>query len=163
MPKPDLDSHSLIRFLDKFVYRNPKASDTSRGVSIMQPLKANKDSGDIWLGSRGASTAGTQVNTAAFWNKKAQDVAAEDVFFHEYFQNVPREPKTKKKAESAEEPAEGEDGEQEDEIWKALVDAQPDIDDDGSEEGFDLDDEDMASVGDSEPELSLGEESDGGV
>lgn len=163
MPKPDLDSHSLIRFLDKFVYRNPKASDTTRGVSIMQPLKANKDSGDIWLGSRGASTAGTQVNTAAFWNKKARDVAAEDVFFHEYFQHVPKEPKTKRKAASAEEPAEGEDDEQEDEIWKALVDAQPDIDDGGSEEGFDLDDEDMASVGDSEPELSLGEESDGGV
>lgn len=163
MPKPDLDSHSLIRFLDKFVYRNPKASDTSRGASIMQPLRANKDSGDIWLGSRGASTAGTQVNSAAFWNKKAEDVAAEDVFFHNYFQHMSKEPKAKKPAATEDEPVDGEDDEQEDEIWKALVDAQPDIDDDGSDVGFDLDDEDMASIGDSEPELSLEDDSDGGV
>lgn len=168
--KPDLDSHSLIRFLDKFVYRNAKASDGSKGVSIMQPLRATKDSGDIWLGSRGAGGAGTQVNSAAFWNKKAEDVAAEDVFFHEYFQSIgkdPKDKKKKKKAAEADEPEEPEEEAGEDEVWQALVNAQPDIDGDGSDvdEGFDdFDEEEMASLDGSSPAMSLDDdESDGGV
>ncbi|KAH6996677.1 CBF/Mak21 family-domain-containing protein [Ilyonectria sp. MPI-CAGE-AT-0026] len=154
--KPDMDSHSLIRFLDKFVYRNPKAGDASKGVSIMQPLRSTKDLGDIWLGSKGPGAASPSVNNASFWKKKVQDVAAEDVFFHEYFQQVSKEGKEpKKKAPTA---GEGEDeDEQEDEIWKALVSAQPgvDPDDEGSDMGFDdLNDSDMASDG-SEPDLDL--------
>lgn len=154
--KPDMDSHSLIRFLDKFVYRNPKAGDASKGVSIMQPLRSAKDLGDIWLGSKGPGAASPSVNNASFWKKKVQDVAAEDVFFHEYFQQVSKEGKEpKKKAATA---GEGEDDdEQEDEIWKALVSAQPgvDPDDEGSDMGFDdLNDSDMASDG-SEPDLDL--------
>jgi ribosome biogenesis protein MAK21 len=153
--KPDLDSHSLIRFLDKFVYRNPKANDSSKGVSIMQPLRAAKDIGDIWLGSRGAGGVTTSVNSSAFWKKKSEDVAAEDVFFHEYFQQVGKEGKeTKKKAKAAGDD-DGSDDEQEDEVWKALVSTHPDVDpDDGSDVGFDLDDSDMASDDDS-PALSL--------
>ncbi|KAJ6781036.1 hypothetical protein PWT90_04776 [Aphanocladium album] len=169
MQKPDLDSHSLIRFLDKFVYRNAKATDGSKGVSIMQPLRATKDSGDIWLGSRGAGASGTQVNSSAFWNKKVEDVAAEDVFFHEYFQNIGKEPKDRKKKAVAEPEAGDEEVEEagEDEIWKALVDAQPDIDGDGSDvdEGFDdFDEEEMASLDGSSPAMSLDDDdSDGGV
>lgn len=153
--KPDLDSHSLIRFLDKFVYRNPKAADASKGTSIMQPLRATKDLGDIWLGSKGPGAASASVNSATFWNKKAEDVAAEDVFFHEYFQQVAKEGKELKKKAPAKADAEDEDA-QEDEIWKALVSAQPDIDEDGSDLGFDdLDEEDMASEAGSSPALSL--------
>lgn len=155
MTKPDMESHTLIKFLDKFVYRNAKASD-ARGASIMQPLKAAKDIGDIWLGGGRSSAFTTQVNSAAFWNKKADDVAAEDVFFHKYFQHVAKEPKesTKKARATGDEDAD-EDAE-EDEIWKALVNAQPDIDEDASDAGFDdLDELDMASDDDSSPALSL--------
>ncbi|KAL6896238.1 CBF/Mak21 family domain-containing protein [Trichoderma longibrachiatum] len=159
MLKPDMESHTLIRFLDKFVYRNAKASD-SRGASIMQPLKAAKDIGDIWLGGGRTSSSTTQVNSAAFWNKKPEDVAAEDVFFHKYFQHVAKEGKQPTKKASAA----GEDGEEdaeEDEIWKALVNAQPDIDEDASDAGFDdMDDLDMASDDDSSPALSLDEDDD---
>ncbi|KAL7892549.1 CBF/Mak21 family domain-containing protein [Trichoderma sp. SZMC 28014] len=155
MMKPDMESHTLIKFLDKFVYRNAKASDT-RGASIMQPLKAAKDIGDIWLGGGRSSASTTQVNSAAFWNKKADDVAAEDVFFHKYFQHVSKEPKesTKKARATGDEEADGDA--EEDEIWKALVNAQPDIDEDASDAGFDdLDELDMASDDDSSPALSL--------
>ncbi|KAI9171935.1 Ribosome biogenesis protein NOC1 [Paramyrothecium foliicola] len=153
--KPDLESHSLIRFLDKFVYRNAKATDSSRGTSLMQPVKVNKDLGDIWLGSRAAGATGA-VNTPAFWKKKAEDVAAEDVFFHEYFQHVAKEPKPVTRSA----PAEDEEA-QEDEIWKALVAAQPDVEGDGSEDGFDdLDEDDMASDGDDSPAMSLGSDLD---
>ncbi|KAL2207385.1 CBF-domain-containing protein [Sarocladium strictum] len=154
--KPDLDSHSLIRFLDKFVYRNPKTTDSSRGVSIMQPLRATKDSSDIWLGTRAGSSA-APVNSAAFAKQASDKVAAEDVFFHEYFQHMKSEPKKPKAAT-----AEGEEDAQEDEIWKALVASQPDvdIDDDASDLGFDdLDPEDMASDDDS-PAMSLDSQMD---
>lgn len=123
----------------------------------MQPLRATKDTGDIWLGSRGASAGTTQVNSAAFWKKKVEDVAAEDVFFHKYFQDVAKEPKPAKPSAGA---AEGDedDEKEEDEIWKALVSTHPDGegDIDGSDVGFDdFDDEEMASLDD--------DESDGGV
>lgn len=162
--KPDLDSHSLIRFLDKFVYRNPKATDGAKGASIMQPLRAAKDLGDIWLGSRGAGTTTTQVNNAAFWNKKVEDVAAEDVFFHEYFSTVAKEPKVRTKKETATKDDAESDAE-EDEVWKALVSTQPEIEgDDSDDEGFDdFDDEEMASLNGSSPALSLEDDSDGGV
>ncbi|PNY23411.1 Ribosome biogenesis protein MAK21 [Tolypocladium capitatum] len=151
VPKPDLESHSLIRFLDKFVYRNPKSTDSLRGASIMQPLRATKDLGDIWLGSRGAGATAPPVNSAAFWKQKVGDVAAEDIFFHEYFQHASREPKQVKK-----EGANDEEENAEDEIWEALVSAQPDIDDDASDVGFDdLDEVDMASEDGSSPALSL--------
>ncbi|KAH0596449.1 hypothetical protein MHUMG1_05566 [Metarhizium humberi] len=150
--KPDMESHTLIRFLDKFVYRNPKSTDSARGVSIMQPLRATKDLGDFWLGSRGPGTASAPVNSAAFWKKKVEDIAADDVFFHEYFQHVAREPKpTTKKANEEEEEETNED-----EIWKALVSTQPDIEDDADEEGFDdMDGLDMDSEDGSSPALSL--------
>lgn len=126
----------------------------------MQPLRATKDTGDIWLGSRGASAGTTQVNSAAFWKKKVEDVAAEDVFFHKYFQDVAKEPKPAKPSASA---AEGDedDEKEEDEIWKALVSTHPDGegDIDGSDVGFDdFDDEEMASLNDDDDD-----ESDGGV
>lgn len=150
--KPDLDSHSLIRFLDKFVYKNPKTADTARGVSIMQPLKATKDLGDIWLGSRAAGSGPTSVNSAAFWNKKSEDVAAEDAFFHKYFEHASKDHKKPSKAAAG-----GVDeDEEEDEIWKALVSSRPDVDGDGDSEGFDdLDEDEMASDDDESPDMSL--------
>ncbi|KAG8675452.1 hypothetical protein FPOAC1_001431 [Fusarium poae] len=160
--KPDLDSHSLIRFLDKFVYRNAKSTDSSKGMSIMQPLRVAKDVGDIWLGSRAAGGVTTAVNSSAFWKKKAEEVAAEDVFFHEYFQQIDKEGKETKKKAKAGMDVESDD-EQEDEVWKALVSTQPgvDPDDDGSDVGFDLDDEDMASDDDdNSPAMSLDGELD---
>ena len=90
----------------------------------MQPLRAAKDVGDIWLGSRGAGAATTSVNSAAFWTKKAEDVAAEDVFFHEYFQQVDKEGKESMKTVAAGANAESDDA-QEPVTYKLLVSTQP--------------------------------------
>ncbi|KAF4594509.1 CCAAT-box-binding transcription factor [Ophiocordyceps camponoti-floridani] len=141
MQKPDLESHSLIRFLDRFVYKSPKPTDKPRGASIMQPRMASRDVGDIWLGTKEAGSAAPVVNTAAFWNMKAEDVAAEDAFFHQYFQHMPKDAK-----EPAEKAAPGEGEQDEEGIWEALVATQPDIVDEESDDGFDeLDAADMAS------------------
>lgn len=156
MAKPDLESHSLIRFLDKFVYKNPKSTDGARGVSIMQPLRATKDLGDMWLGSKGAGATAAPLNSATFWKKKVEEVAAEDIFFHEYFQHVAKD--TKEPSTEAGDGDEEKDEEEknEEEIWEALVSTQPDIEADGSDDGFDdLDDLDMDSEDGSSPALSL--------
>lgn len=155
MAKPDLESHSLIRFLDKFVYRSPKAAETARGASIMQPVR-NPDSGSIWLAKRTGSGAAAPINTPKFWNKKVDQVAAEDIFFHEYFKQAGKKVEggkkiTEQSSSGPDEVAE-DDAEQEDEIWKALTASHPD----GPIESDD-DDLDMEGFDDSD------EESDGGV
>lgn len=144
------------------MYRNPRAADATRGTSIMQPLHATKDTGDIWLGSsRATGTTTSAINSAAFWNKKQENVAAEDVFFHEYFQQTAKESKRQTKASrGADEDGDGD--EEEDEIWKALVSTQPEIDGHGDDsEGFDdLDDAEMASDDDDSIPLDLDDEDD---
>lgn len=114
----------------------------------MQPIRAAKDPGDIWLGSRSTGPSSTAINSATFWNKKQEDVAADDVFFHEYFQQTGKESKRQSRADRAKQGKEEDEEEAgEDEIWKALVSAQPEVDgDEGASEGFDdLDDDEMAS------------------
>ncbi|KAL5594554.1 hypothetical protein BROUX41_001479 [Berkeleyomyces rouxiae] len=114
--KPDLESHSLIRFLDKFVYKNPKEKDGSHGQSIMQPLQVKNDLKDMWLRSKSTVANSSTVNTASFWNKKQEDVAVEDVFFHEYFSQIGKAGQAAKKAAAAD--LEDDDN---DEVFKALI------------------------------------------
>lgn len=141
MAKPDLESHSLIRFLDKFVYRNPKVSETNRGASIMQPVH-NPDAGNIWLAKRTGTAAAPAINSPSFWNQKIDQIAAEDIFFHEYFKQAGKKSETNKKTAtvSSISPAEQEeDPQQEDEIWKALTASHPDGPIDSDESDLDMD------------------------
>ncbi|KAG7133293.1 Ribosome biogenesis protein NOC1 like [Verticillium longisporum] len=161
--KPDLESHSLIRFLDKFVYRNPKATEANRGVSIMQPLQGSSDASNIYLGKKhGAST--TPINHPNFWNKKIEQVAADDVFFHHYFEHTGKQ--SKPQAPSRVEPLGDSDNEDEDEIWKALTASHPDgpVDEsDGSDldlDGFDDDSDDAQGASDLFADESLSEGDD---
>ncbi|KAK2611300.1 hypothetical protein N8I77_004653 [Diaporthe amygdali] len=185
LPKPELANHTLMHFLDKFVYKNPKATDSKRGGSIMQPVLAAGSSAHVVVPGKSSVKQQPTVNSAAFWNMKQQDVAAEDVFFHTYFSQIGKagqEDKGKKAKKTA---ADSEDEEaDEDEIWDALVNSRPEVagedDDDvdldmGSDEDDDLgslledmsdddddDDEDMDS-GAEEVEGDVPGEEDGWV
>lgn len=150
--KPELANHTLIAFLDKFVYRNAKAVESGKGVSIMQPIAASGQ--NILLSSKpSAKAAGSSLNSAEFWNKKSEDVAVEDVFFHEYFTRIGKsEQAERKKSKADKEAADGEDGEEaeEDEIWNALVQSRPEVEGDSESEAdfddlmsLDEDDEDL--------------------
>ena len=152
--KPDLATNTLIHFLDRFVYRNPKkAARGPRGASIMQPL-AGGDTSGLLVSGRSKASAKAPVNTEAFWKMEGGKVDADEVFFHKYFNVMGRgkELAKKKKKAAAKGDTEGdseEGGEDEDEIWKALVDSRPDLE--GSEDS-DVDDgfEDLDStLGDS--------------
>ncbi|PUU76119.1 CBF/Mak21 family-domain-containing protein [Tuber borchii] len=141
--KPDLGMHTLTHFLDRFVYRNPKATPIqNRGPSIMQPL-GGSDTRGVILSTRGVSKAQIPVNSEAFWKRKIEDVDVDEVFFHKYFNQIaPKKPAVQKRAKKAGRDEEDEDDEEaseaEGEIWKAMADSRPDI-----EEGdVDFDDED---------------------
>ncbi|KAH0545000.1 hypothetical protein FGG08_000926 [Glutinoglossum americanum] len=166
--KPDLSLHTLIHFLDRFVYRNAKSNSVApRGASIMQPLgssdsgillsaRGSSDSG-ILLSARGSSKALTPVNVEAFWKKKVETVAVDEVFFHKYFNQVGKgnaygREKLRRKGSQVENVEEGGD---EDEVWRALVDSRPELE--GSDEGdSDLGMEDLSE----DDELDVVAESD---
>ncbi|KKK26064.1 hypothetical protein P175DRAFT_0453220 [Aspergillus ochraceoroseus IBT 24754] len=168
--KPDMTLHTLTHFLDRFVYRAPKAAAATRGSSIMQPL-AGSDAKDRFLASAKQQQQ-LPLNSEAFWRKKAEDVAVEDAFFHEYFNRLGKEKEKaqKKKTggagdedeEDAEEPSDAES-----EIWKALVDSRPDLEaGDESEDDVDLDDlesaydQDEDEEGGDDDEVIFNDESD---
>lgn len=150
--KPDLTIHTLSHFLDRFVYRTPKTSASSRGASIMQPL-AGGEAKDRLVEAGKSAVQHVPLNSENFWKKKADDVAAEDVFFHEYFNRVNKD-KTKAKKGKADR-GDDDEGEldDEEEIWKALVDSRPDLEaEDDSDDDLDMDDLESAYDDDDEVE-----------
>ncbi|KAL9595138.1 MAG: hypothetical protein Q9219_006626 [cf. Caloplaca sp. 3 TL-2023] len=170
--KPDLASHTLIHFLDRFVYRNPKTNVQARGTSIMQPLSSSaldnnydRNRSNLLLSSAPSfrDRIKQPVNSEAFWKQEADKVAADEVFFHRYFGMVGRgrekargrkERRNKKNKVSGGGVEDGsedeEEEEEEEEIWKALVESRPEVegeeeddDDDDDEGAFEAEDIDM--------------------
>lgn len=158
-PKPDLISHTLSSFLDRFVYRNAKATAADpRGSSIMQPLSGGENGG-VLLTSKAANRQQQPLNSEAFWRKKAEDVAVDEVFFHRYFTQIGKSKQVaaEKKIRKTSGESDDEEAENEDEIWQALVDSRPEVeggsDGDSDMEMLDLDDSDAElSVDDSDIE-----------
>lgn len=157
-PKPDPSLHTLMHFLDRFVYRNAKTKQSiTRGSSIMQPMSGSH-AADILIKNREDGKHRPPVNSDAFWKKKVEDVAADEVFFHSYF-NKTNKGKVSKKGKKGESKDDDEsDEEEEDEIWKALVDSKPDIEGPESDDDIDMDELEGAYA-DSDGE----DGSDGGV
>ncbi|KAI4126062.1 MAG: hypothetical protein LQ338_003950 [Usnochroma carphineum] len=182
-PKPDLQTHTLIHFLDRFVYRNPKTNIPARGASIMQPLLSSSSSSSFLPSTINSSNLLSStpslrernkqpVNTEAFWKQEAENVRPDEVFFHRYFCAVGRgreRAKSRKEKKKGKGKDDEEDGEEEEEIWKALVGSRPEIEgeegeEEEEEESFDADelDEEMAGDEDDEemPDFGQDEEED---
>lgn len=141
LPKPDLANHTLMHFLDKFVYRNPKAEESKRGGSIMQPILASGSSSHIVGSSKAAARQQPMVNSSSFWNLKPGQVSAEDTFFHEYFARVGKPAEASRAKKKADKDQAGSDEEEagEDEIWEALVNSRPEVEGADAEEDSDMD------------------------
>lgn len=133
--KPDLTLHTMIHFLDRFVYKNAKVPTTQmRGSSIMQPM-ANDDMRSVLVGSAGLAQQ-PPVNSEEFRLKRDGDVAADDVFFHKYFKNLGKAAAKKtKKIRHEEEDDDSMSVDDEDEVWKAMMNGVLDMD------GFEEDDD----------------------
>ncbi|RPA85862.1 CBF-domain-containing protein [Ascobolus immersus RN42] len=136
--KPDMGAHTLSHFLDRFVYKGPKAKTVTRGQSIMQPLAGAVDKTGIVIATK--RHLGGTVNDESFWKKKEEDVKEDEVFFHRYFNQRAEQGalRAKKKKERKAEEDEDESAD-EDEIWKALVKSRPDVEADDSDVDFDDD------------------------
>lgn len=97
----DISLNSLVSFLDRFVYRNPKKNLQPKGASIMQPAAVYDRSGML-VSNKGARTGEDGfVNSEKFWRKKIEDVPVDQVssthstrgvhslirqmFFHKFF------------------------------------------------------------------------------
>jgi len=153
-PKPDLASHSLSNFLDRFVYRNAKAAAGGhRGNSIMQPLSGAESRGILLSTKANGHTQGP-VNTEAFWHKKAEDVAVDEVFFHKYFNHIGKAKQAlgNKAVSKPRGVSDAQDEENENEIWQALVDSRPEVEGNSDDET----DLEMLDLDDSEAESSAG-------
>ena len=76
----DISGNTLISFLDKFVYRNPKKNVAQKGASVMQPAAAAYDAGKVRLqkGAKVGAESGV-VNSEAFWRKKVAEVPVDQV------------------------------------------------------------------------------------
>lgn len=143
LPRPDLANHTLMHFLDRFVYRSPKGEESKRGGSIMQPILASGGASHIVAPRKGGAERQPTVNASSFWNLRLDQVSPEDVFFHEYFARVGKPGEvTRANNGSVDEgneagPDHEVDGEEE--IWNALVSSRPEIEGVGVEEDDDMD------------------------
>ncbi|KAJ9098475.1 hypothetical protein QFC19_006342 [Naganishia cerealis] len=135
---PDISQNTLVSFLDRFVYRNPKKNATAKGASIMQPAAAalSGRGGSVVVRSKGAKVAGDAagyVNDEKFWNKKVEDVPADQLFFHKYFsKKLARDEQIKAAATKRKKKSNEEDEDDEDE--DVTMDAAEDVDEDEAEE-----------------------------
>ncbi|KAF9889231.1 hypothetical protein FE257_007544 [Aspergillus nanangensis] len=168
--KPDLTIHTLTHFLDRFVYRTPKAAAVTRGASIMQPLAGSDAQDRLVAGVK--QIQHVPLNSEAFWKKKSEDVAVEDVFFHEYFSRIGKDKDKSQKKKKDDVDRDDEDAEDlsdaESEVWKALVDSRPELEGAESDDDLDLDDleseydkdEDEEDAGSGDDEVIFNDESD---
>ncbi|KXT13780.1 hypothetical protein AC579_6595 [Pseudocercospora musae] len=156
-PKPDPTQHTLMHFLDRFVYRNPKTKqDKTHGASIMQPL-VGSNAADLLVKPGEAVTRKAPLNSESFWAKKLEDIAADEVFFHSYFNaagNKKRKGEEKRGKTSQEAVDSGSDA-GEDEIWQAIANSRPEV------EGPDSDDD--LSMADLESAYSKSDGSESGI
>lgn len=145
-----------MHFLDKFVYRNAKKSVTTKGHSIMQPLSGSRRDGGVVF------TKGNHqhmpLNTEKFLQLKEQDVDADELFFHKYFnQKAVNTTKKAKKDKSSED-------DEEDEVWRAMMSSIPGgLEDEDEDEGLDLDEEDDEEDDEAMRALLMSDEEDNDV
>jgi len=142
--KPDLSLHTLIHFLDRFVYRNARYIATGpKGMSIMQPL-AGGDATHFLASARYSSKSQVPVNSEAFLRREAKDIGADEAFFHNYFSRIGKANAAVDRTDATKgrDPATGSDDEgNESDIWEALVMSRPELGgDEQSDSGMDMDD-----------------------
>lgn len=164
---PDISLNTLISFLDKFVYRNPKKTAAAKGASIMQPAAVSDHTGTV-IRMRGARAGGDAVNSESFWRKKVEDVPADQLFFHKFFATkLARKDAAKKKRGPDEDMSENE-------FPESLGDSDEDEDEGEEEEGGDEDEQSDAeeaeiwrvmqgSMPEAGDDMGLSDDSDGDV
>lgn len=79
-----LQDFTLMRFLDRFVYKNPKKKDADDTGSFMQQKKSSR-------------LSEKPVNTAEFLEMKEEDIREDEVYFHRFFKRKAEQQKQQMK------------------------------------------------------------------
>lgn len=162
--KPDPTIYTLMNFLDKFAFRNPKVKQVTHGSSIMQPMAGagTLNTGSYLITDRsGGDKYGISLNSEAFWKRKVDEVRDDEVFFHAYFEKSGKA-KQKTRKDKKKRDADSDDSDAgEDEIWKALVQSRPEVE--GGDDDDDLSDFDMDMTDDEDEDAESVDGEDGGV
>lgn len=80
--KNDLEQHTLIHFLDRFIYRDvKKPSKGFKGPSAMQPHITDESINQVRLNKGKKGEMNGKVNSKEFWNKNVRDVPVDQVTF----------------------------------------------------------------------------------
>ena len=117
----------------------------------MQPM-AGGDASGLLVSAQSKLAISGPVNSEAFWKMESDKVGADEVFFHKYFSTMGKgkEKAQKRKAELKGEIASDGEEDNEDEIWKALVDSRPELE--GSEASDNVEELDTATENGEEDE-----------
>ena len=132
--------HSLIGFLDRFVYRNPKKpAGGSRGTSVMQP-HAVAAGMDLLVSAQSSDRKFRSPITDLGSRLDSSRMAKPDeAFFHQYFNRRTKgKDKARKRTGKDQESlgagdgltSDGGENEEEAAIWKALIDSKPGLEED---------------------------------
>jgi ribosome biogenesis protein MAK21 len=125
-----LQNHTLGRFLDRFVYKNPKNTQ-SKGSSLMQPQGLKSDDMIVVGGAKkrtglmdGKALDDAPVNSNMSW-KDENHVPTDEMFFYKFFEatgtkETSDDMKAAAAARSDEIEEEVEEDMDEDEVWKAM-------------------------------------------
>ena len=117
---PDLNLQTLMHFLDRFVYRNPKKNVKPKGASLMQPLAAADRSTTV--SNIKGGTDEMMVNSSQFLKKKVENIPPDQLFFHKFFtqksqRQAEKDKKIKKrKGDSDEDEIKGDSDEESDDV-----------------------------------------------
>jgi ribosome biogenesis protein MAK21 len=167
--KPDPTIYTLMNFLDKFSFKNAKTKNQSaHGTSIMQPMAGTSKAASYLITARDGDRTHDPLNSEQFWRTKVDDVRADEVFFHTYFEKSGKAKQADRKAKKDSRKAGSDEESDEDEIWQALVKSRKDVEGDGGDDDdlsdFDMDDmmsDDEEGGGmDGGVELNLGSDDD---
>ncbi|KAK9463392.1 CBF/Mak21 family-domain-containing protein [Lipomyces oligophaga] len=150
--RPDLALHTLMHFLDRFVYKSPKSKPskalTGGAGSIMQPLASNGayvSRNILVLSTKTARRSLPSMNSidwSSVVTRKKEEMKAmpaDEQFFANYFISKGVKPKAVSTVDddteldsdgdyAAEVDNENDGDMDEDEVWKAMMDSQPDLD-----------------------------------
>ncbi|KAI8813275.1 hypothetical protein BJ742DRAFT_849605 [Cladochytrium replicatum] len=117
-----LQNHTLMRFLERLVYKKPKrVASAYKGASLMQAKLDGGSAAEDGLLVGGRRRRGVVVATSM---KKVGDISVDEMFFYQYFrERNAKKPLSRKKrgnGEGGDLDGDGGSDFDEDEVWKAM-------------------------------------------
>jgi ribosome biogenesis protein MAK21 len=117
-----LNDFTLISFLDRFAFRNPKKRDVEQAAKNKSVVRGHSKMQPYGFGKRGLNAVKPTVNSKEFMSQDIEDVPEDEKFYHEYFTKVQeRDGIRRKKEKKVDDDDEGDAFDDEDEYADHLA------------------------------------------